>query len=394
MAKRSKIWFPSDMLNFHKNLLSKLIYCGVLLICISSCKEVQQISDIFTKPTPRELYARDLENNSDYLKWHASYQTALADSLFIELPYAEVGKFSSNHFFPVYSYDVQLERGEKLMVDITSDSIFAFIDVYAYKNIDSLENKPIISEKLTGQAPIAMPVEESEKYKILIQPELYVSHPFKIDIYTEPSLAFPVAGFSDKAIQSFWGNPRSGGARLHEGIDIFAPRLTPVVAVTDGHISFTGERGLGGKQVWLRDGIFGASYYYAHLDSIKVNTTNKVSVGDTLGYMGNTGNAKTTAPHLHFAIYTGKGAIDPLPFVRTQERKEIKVTTPSKIGVIASQMANVRKEPNPNSLNLNTIKHQDTIKIMGRTLDWYHVTLSDGSKGFIHKSLIKELEIE
>src|SRR5690606_18939666 len=133
--------------------------------------------------------------------------------------------------------------------------------------------------KLIGKSPISRPVKESGTYKILLQPELYASNTFQIDIYTEPSLAFPVAGFSDKAIQSFWGNTRSGGARLHEGIDIFAPRLTPVVDVSNGYISYTGERGLGGKQVWLRDGIFGASYYYyAHLDSIKINTTKKVSV--------------------------------------------------------------------------------------------------------------------
>ena len=380
------------MLIFHKNLLSRLIYCVTLLACLSSCKEVRQMSDIFVKPTPRELYARDLENNNDYLKWHASYQTALVDSLFIELPYSEVGKFSSHHF-PVHSYDVLLERGEKLMVNVTSDSTFAFLDVYAYKNIDSLEKKPIISEKFIGQTSIAMPVEKSEKYKILIQPELYASKRFKIDIYTQPTLTFPVAGYSDNAIQSFWGNPRSGGTRLHEGIDIFAPRLTPVLAVTDGHINFAGERGLGGKQVWLRDGLFGASYYYAHLDSIKVSTTKKVSVGDTLGYVGNTGNAKTTVPHLHFGIYTSKGAVDPLPFVRTRERKEIKVMAPSEMGIITSQNANVRNKPNSNSLNLNTIKYQDTVKIMGRTLDWYHIILSNGSKGFIHKSLIKELKV-
>ena len=376
---------------FIKNLPQRLIGFTALLIGLSSCKEVQQISDIITKPTPRELYARDYDNNLDYLKWHASYQTALHDSLYIELPYAEVGIFSDENL-PVYSYDVHLERGEKVMVKMTSDSTFAFLDIYSYKSADSLKNKPILSEKLSNETSIAMPVEQSEKYKILIQPQLYAFSTFKIEIYTQPSLKFPVAGFSDRAIQSFWGNPRSGGTRLHEGIDIFAPRLTPVVAVTDGHISFTGERGLGGKQVWLRDGIFGASYYYAHLDSIKTTTTNKVSVGDTLGFVGNTGNAKTTAPHLHFGIYTSKGAIDPLPFVRTRERKEMNINTPSDLGIITSQKANVRNEPNSNSLNLNTLKYQDTIQIMGRTRDWYHAILDNGSKGFIHKSLIKEVD--
>ncbi len=75
-----------------------------------------------------------------------------------------------------------------------------------------------------------------------------------------------------------------------------------MAVLANGRIGFTGEKGLGGKQVWLRDTKRGQSLYYAHLDSI-AKTSGSVKTGDTLGFVGNTGNARTTPPHLHFGIY-------------------------------------------------------------------------------------------
>ena len=72
---------------------------------------------------------------------------------------------------------------------------------------------------------------------------------------------------------------------------------------------------VGGKVVWLRD-TFGNSLYYAHLDSQAVSSGMRVDVGDTLGFVGNTGNARTTPPHLHFGVYRrGEGPVDPYWFV-------------------------------------------------------------------------------
>src|SRR5690606_27632559 len=137
-----------------------------------------------------------------------------------------------------------------------------------------------------------------------------------IHIYTQPSLGFPVAGKGNANIQSLWGADRDRGARRHEGVDIFAARGTAVIAVTDGIIVRSGAYGLGGEQVWLRDRLFGISIYYAHLDSIHVYPRQRVEKGDTLGFVGNTGNARTTSPHLHFGIYSRYGAVDPLPYIR------------------------------------------------------------------------------
>jgi hypothetical protein len=108
-------------------------------------------------------------------------------------------------------------------------------------------------------------------------------------------------------------------ARAHQGIDIFAPRGTPAVAATDGVVRRVGENRLGGRVVFLYDPEGGQSLYYAHLDSQTVADGQRVRAGDTLGFVGNTGNARTTAPHLHFGIYRGgEGAVNPFPFVDDQ----------------------------------------------------------------------------
>ena len=132
-------------------------------------------------------------------------------------------------------------------------------------------------------------------------------------------LAFPVAGFSSK-IGSFWGASRDGGVRSHKGIDIFARKGTPVVAIADGVIVDKGNTGLGGKVVWLKTDGQPLRAYYAHLDTWKVKKGQRVKKGQVLGTVGNTGNAKTTPSHLHFGIYTRKGAVNPLPYVKKAEK--------------------------------------------------------------------------
>ncbi len=74
---------------------------------------------------------------------------------------------------------------------------------------------------------------------------------------------------------------------------------------------------MGGKQVWLRDGIFEKTIYYAHLDSIVTSEGKRVKLGDTIGFVANTGNAKTTA--LHLGIYKTNGAVNPLSFIKKTE---------------------------------------------------------------------------
>ncbi|HZD68471.1 MAG TPA: peptidoglycan DD-metalloendopeptidase family protein [Actinomycetes bacterium] len=106
-------------------------------------------------------------------------------------------------------------------------------------------------------------------------------------------------------VDSF-GAPRSGG-RTHEGIDIMAPRGAKELAFTDGVVSREHSNTLGGLVLWL-DGDNGDQYYYAHLSGYAVPQGTRVRAGQHVAYVGNTGDARYTAPHLHFEWHPGGGA--------------------------------------------------------------------------------------
>jgi len=118
------------------------------------------------------------------------------------------------------------------------------------------------------------------------------------------TLDVPVRGVARPALRSSFGEPRSGH-RTHAGIDIFARRGTPVVAAAEGVVVRIGTTDrLGGNTVWVA-GKPSTLYYYAHLDRFAhgLRVGDHVERGDLIGYVGNTGNARTTPPHLHFGIY-------------------------------------------------------------------------------------------
>ena len=130
------------------------------------------------------------------------------------------------------------------------------------------------------------------------------------------ALVMPVVGVQPYQLSNSWGDARDGGKRKHKGIDIFAPKGTGVVAVADGIVSFIGEQPKGGLCLWLTTEN-GASFYYAHLDRWAAGLYEgmEVSVGDLLGYVGNTGNARTTPSHLHFAVNESDEMVNPYPIL-------------------------------------------------------------------------------
>ena len=128
-------------------------------------------------------------------------------------------------------------------------------------------------------------------------------------------VAVPVRGVAAARLRDGWGSPRSGG-REHQGIDIFAPRGTAVVASTEGIVWRLGTDRLGGRVVWVL-GAGGLMHYYAHLDGYADRRVgDRVGAGDVLGQVGTTGNAAGGPPHLHYGIYAGsRGAINPFPLL-------------------------------------------------------------------------------
>lgn len=128
-------------------------------------------------------------------------------------------------------------------------------------------------------------------------------------------LPVPVEGVRPRALRDTWGGARSEG-RKHEGIDIFAERGTPVRSSTEGIVTQVGTNRLGGLVVWVM-GPGRQRHYYAHLDRYSdVEAGMRIEAGRVLGYVGNTGNAKGTPPHLHYGIYDMDGAINPYPMLK------------------------------------------------------------------------------
>lgn len=113
----------------------------------------------------------------------------------------------------------------------------------------------------------------------------------------------PASFFND------WGFPRAGG-RYHEGNDLFTGRGTPVVAPVSGTVEFI-VGSVGGNQFYL-DGDDGARYLGSHMDGFN-GKNRKVAAGEVLGYVGTSGNARGTSPHLHFGIYLNGNAVNPYP---------------------------------------------------------------------------------
>ncbi len=233
-------------------------------------------------------------------------------------------------------------------------------------------------------------------YVLRLQPELLRSGRYEITMAVEPMFAFPVEGRGNGAIQSLFGVARDGGRREHHGIDIFAARGTPVLAATDGVVRSVAPNTLGGNVVWLVDERRGQTLYYAHLDRHAVSAGQRVRIGDTLGFVGNTGNARTTAPHLHFGIYRrGRGPIDPLRYVRlVSEAAPRLLADTARLGqpaVTIVRNATLRRAAGVSDSVLRHMPKATALRIMGASANSYRVQLDDGTTGYVRAETIRAL---
>lgn len=129
-------------------------------------------------------------------------------------------------------------------------------------------------------------------------------------------LPVPVEGVASAQLRNSWGQARYGGRR-HKGIDIMAPRHTPIRSATEGVVEFKGMRGLGGQVVYVI-GPGGYRHYYAHLEDYGPQAVGDwVNAGEVIGTVGNSGNAAVSPPHLHYGIYAPSGtAVNPYTYLR------------------------------------------------------------------------------
>ena len=374
-----------------------LLAVGVL----AACGGVRSVREALREATPREEYAAALQEaglgeTALGQAWQAAGQRALREPLPVELPFREVGYLDPAAPSAV-GYRFRARRGQTLRVRASrpanADSAALFVDLFEMPEDSAEALRPVASAD--SAHTLGVDVDQDQTYLLRLQPELLRGGRYALTIEAGASLAFPVAGADSRAIRSVFGDPRDGGARRHHGVDIFAPRGTPVVAAAPGLVTRTGTSNLGGKIVWLRTGGRRQALYYAHLDSQLVRPRTRVEAGDTLGLVGNTGNARTTPPHLHFGIYAG-GPVDPYPFVHETPAAPPVTADTSRLGTwsrVAGRRLNLRAGPTTEAQVLRTLPRHTALRVEGSSGGWHRVRLpgspAGDTEGFVAASLVE-----
>jgi murein DD-endopeptidase MepM/ murein hydrolase activator NlpD len=292
----------------------------LLVLAAAACGPIKSFRDDLLRTPPYQRYVASLrdagiDRTALGTAWIAAGERALDAPQTIAIP-----RRAAEHFEPespsAIAYRVELRRGQiyRLSVDIDGGTLLhPFVDVF---RVTGSEPPQPVASIGPPSRELAFEPAEDDTFVVRIQPQLLATGDIRVAHARRAALLFPVPGAGRRNVQSLFGASRSSGRREHQGIDIFAPRGTPAVAAADGWISSTSPNTLGGNVVWLWDPARGHTLYYAHLDRHAVSAGQRVRKGDVVGFIGNTGNARTTAPHLHFGIYRrGQGAVDPLYYV-------------------------------------------------------------------------------
>ena len=345
--------------------------------------------NIFKSSSPHEVYERKLTGSGLAQTAMGKLWINLSDSILenpisIKIPYLEKGYFAPENVEAV-AFQFNMQRGQKLYVKISKKPLDGFMIYADVWKMEQGEMKLLVSGDTLGNS-LQSDIGITATYIIRLQPELLAGGEYTLEITSGPSLAYPLKTYQNNQVRSFFGDGRDSETRKHEGIDIFSSFRTPVLAIAPG-ITRVNQNNLGGKVVWLRPQGKDFTLYYAHLDEQSVSDGQMVQIGDTLGRMGNTGNARTTLPHLHFGVYTGDGAVDPLPFInpKIQEFPENQIDETVINLVMRTKrtisLSGMKDSTNPSSLSSGTI-----VRVKAAALNRYRVELPDGTAGYLSAS--------
>jgi peptidoglycan LD-endopeptidase LytH len=266
--------------------------------------------------SPHEQFARSLadahlDETTMGRAWLGAAAAALDRPAPLQLPAELRGRFDPASPSAL-GWRFRAARGRRIEVDVEIEGTArVFVDLFEERG-----ERRVRAASADAGASLRFEPTENGMFVLRVQPELLGGGEYRIAPRAVATLRFPVEGVTARSVASVFGDPRDRGTRSHEGVDIFARRGAPAVAATDGWVTRVATTRLGGKVVWVWDPARGQALYYAHLDRQDVTPGTRVHAGDPLGVVGNTGNARTTAPHLHFGIYRPlHGAVDPLPFI-------------------------------------------------------------------------------
>jgi len=375
---------------------------GAVLLSATACEQAEQVQDRFRDLTPYEAYQEGLSEagltgTALARDWLAAGSHAVDAAAPVSLPFEEEG-FITPEAPGAMAYRVTIGRGQKLTAEVTlqgEEDTRVFVDLFRVPSSPDDPPRPVISSDSVPGEFVHEPWRGGD-YILRLQPELLRGGQYRVTLRLDAQLAFPVQGHDMRAAQSLWGVDRDGGRRSHEGVDIFARRGTPVLATSAGIINRVDVTNLGGKVVWLRDPIRNANIYFAHLDSQYVQNGDRVQVGDTLGFVGNTGNARTTPPHLHFGVYRrGEGAVNPAPFIR-QPRGEVAQMT-ADLQQLGSTVRlrtggiRLRAAPGLRTPVIRELSEHTPLRVLGGSGDYFRVRLPDGVQGYVAARLTEDV---
>ncbi|HUF77020.1 MAG TPA: M23 family metallopeptidase [Longimicrobiales bacterium] len=373
------------------------------LVLLTACEEIEQIRDGFRDMTPHEAYqeslaAAGLDETALGNAWLVASQAAVTAPTRVALPFQEEGYITVEQPGAM-AYLVTVPRGRRLTAEVTlqsEDGTRVFVDLFRVAADEGDPLRPIVSTDSVPGTFIHEPWRGGD-FILRLQPELLRGGQYRVTLRLEAQLAFPVDGYSMRAIQSMFGADRDGGRRSHDGVDIFARRGTPVLAAAPGLAYRIGITNLGGKVVWVRDPLRNFRLYYAHLDSQHVREGDRIEIGDTLGFVGNTGNARTTPPHLHFGIYrSGEGAVDPVPFLDPPRGTLAELTADlDRLGAwvrLSSDRIRLRAGPGEDTPILRELPEHTALRVLGGSGSYFRVRLPDGTAGYVASRLTEPVD--
>lgn len=370
------------------------VAASMVALGLVACEQAEQVHDRFRDLTPHEAYQESLSDaglaeTALGRDWLTAGRAAVDAAAPVNLPFEEVG-FISAEDPGAMAYRVTVGRGQKLFAEIeleSEDGAKVFVDLFRVPASEGDPPRPILSSDSVPGAFVHEPWRGGD-FILRLQPELLRGGQYRVRLRLDAQLAFPVEGHGMRAVQSVFGVEREGGRRSHDGVDIFAPRGTPVLATSAGVVNRVDVTNLGGKVVWLRDPVRNSNIYFAHLDSQHVANGDRVQTGDTLGFVGNSGNARTTPPHLHFGVYRrGEGPVDPSPFLRTTSGRMADMTADlDQLGSwvrLRNDGIRLRAAPSARSNVLREMLQYTPLRVLAGSGGYYRVRLPDGAHGYV-----------
>lgn len=343
--------------------------------------------------SPHAAYDRKLQEAGLHSVALGRHWTRLADRVLEEAPVVEAPFREAGYLDPrapdAVAYRFRARPGQRLRFTLELEpptNAQFFMDVFRPPENGTAKPRRVASAASAARELEYTPSREGE-YVVRVQPELLRGGRYVLTAMIEPTLGFPVDGAGMRSVHSFFGDARDGGSRNHHGIDIFAPRGTPVLAAARGRVARVNTTPRGGRVIWLRDEM-GNSLYYAHLEDQLVRDGQQVGPGDTLGLVGNSGNARSTPPHLHFGVYRrGRGPMDPVPFVQPvpglPRDPSVELTDLGGWRRVAGEGVRLRSAPNVAAPMIAELPRLTPLRVVAASDEWYRARLPDGREGFV-----------